>query len=189
MLPVVYIHGRRKTDRLQTSMTEHPDLAALATALTAGDHTVRADAAETLCHLGEAAAPAAVPLVRACGDDDDRVREWAGAALEGLGSPPAHTTSDLAGLAAAEDPLAAYWAVTLLGRLGEGASAAVPVLIGRLGEDVDPAVAQRAAWALGKIGPSAAAAVEPLRHAATSDDPRLARLAGEAITAITAISG
>ena len=170
-------------------MTEHPDLAALATALTAGYPTVRADAAETLCHLGEAAAPAAVPLVRACGDDDDRVREWAGAALEGLGSPPAHTTSDLAGLAAAEDPLAAYWAVTLLGRLGEGAAAAVPVLIGRLGEDVDPAVAQRAAWALGKIGPSAAAAVEPLRHAATSDDPRLARLAGEAITAITAISG
>jgi HEAT repeat protein len=61
----------------------------------------------------------------------------------------------------------------------------VPVLIGRLGEDVDPAVAQRAAWALGKIGPSAAAAVEPLRHAATRDDPRLARLAGEAITAIS----
>ena len=45
-------------------------------------------------------------------------------------------------------------------------------------------VRQRAAWALGEIGPAAAAAVPTLQKAAGDPDPRLARLAQEAIDQI-----
>jgi HEAT repeat protein len=53
-------------------------------------------------------------------------------------------------------------------------------------ESGDAAVAQRAAWALGKLGPAAAVAQARLRAAAQSADPRLASLAAEALAAIGA---
>jgi hypothetical protein len=78
----------------------------------------------------------------------------------------------------------AYWAVTLLGRSGQKAATATAVLAGCLNAGCDPSVAQRAAWALGKIGPAAAAAGDSLEKAAAAADPRLARLAREALDAI-----
>jgi HEAT repeat protein len=60
----------------------------------------------------------------------------------------------------------------------------VAALTERLGHAAPPEVAQRAAWALGKIGPAAAAAASALRTAAASADPRLARLAAEALAAV-----
>jgi HEAT repeat protein len=122
--------------------------------------------------------------VKACGDGDDQVREQAVAALEELGAPPADSVGELTMLAAATDPLTAYWAITLLGRSGEAAASAVATLSDRLGPAVAPEVAQRAAWALGRIGPAAAAAAAALRVAAASSDPRLARLAGEALAQV-----
>ena len=53
-----------------------------------------------------------------------------------------------------------------------------------LESDCDPSVAQRAAWALGKIGPAAAAGRAALEKAAAAADPRLARLAREALDAV-----
>ena len=82
------------------------------------------------------------------------------------------------------DPLVAYWAITLLGRSGQAAAAATAVLAERLGPAAPLEVAQRAAWALGKIGPAALVASGALQVAATSADPRLARLASEALAAI-----
>lgn len=145
----------------------------------------RADAAERLCLAGEEAAPAAVALVRACGDADDRVREWAVAALEGLGAPPPEAIADLATAARQSVPLAAYWAITLLGRAGQDAKPSAAVLADCL-ESGDAAVAQRAAWALGKLGPAAAVARDRLHAAAAAPDPRLASLATEALAAIGA---
>jgi hypothetical protein len=72
----------------------------------------------------------------------------------------------------------------LLGRSGEAAADAVTVLADQLGAAADPAVAQRAAWALGRIGPAAAAAACALRVAADRGDPRLERLAREALVAV-----
>jgi HEAT repeat protein len=161
-----------------------PDITTLAARLTEPDPAVRLDAAEQLAQSGEASAPAAVPLVKACADADDEVREQVVAALEDLGTPPAAAVADLTMLVTATDPLTAYWAITLLGRTGEAAAGAVTVLAERLGPNSDAAVRQRAAWALGRMGGAAAAAVEPLRQAAKADDPRLARLAGEALAAI-----
>jgi HEAT repeat protein len=177
--------GDRHPGGSTPTMSETPaDIAALTARLATAAAADRADAAERLCRLGEEAAPAAVPLVRGCGDDDDQVREWAAAALEELRSPPAAARDELIALVTAEHPLVAYWAVTLLGRLGAEAAAAVPALTECLGPRSDPAVAQRAAWALGRIGPAAAAAVTPLRAAAGRGDPRLERLATEALAAI-----
>ena len=145
----------------------------------------RAAAAEKLCQMGESAATAVIPLVRACGDADERVREWAVAALEELGPPPDDVIATLATLATGSVPLAAYWAVTLLGRAGQAAGSTAGVLAECL-ESGDAAVAQRAAWALGKLGPAAAVAQARLRAAAQSADPRLASLAAEALAAIGA---
>ena len=151
--------------------------------LTAATAEERAEAAELLCRAGTAAAVAAVPLVQACGDEADGVREWVVAALEELGPPPKTDVPALATLAANAHPLVAYWAITLLGRSGADASAAAAVLAGCL-ESGEPPVAQRAAWALGRIGPAAGVARVPLERAAAATDSRLARLAAEALAAI-----
>lgn len=160
------------------------DIKALLQRLSAANADERADAAERLCRAGEAARGAAVDLVRACGDADDRVREWAAAALEELGAPPTDATKNLTELAGASDPLVAYWAVTLLGRSGALAASAGTVLAGLVDGAADMAVRQRAAWALGKIGPAAGAARDALTRAAGNSDPRLARLAAEALALV-----
>lgn len=160
------------------------DIGTLTAKLRSADADERAAAAEQLCHAGGAAAAAALDLVQACGDADDRVREWAVAALEDLGPPPAELTGQLIDLVADRDPLVAYWATTLLGRVGQDAATAVPALVKCLESAADLSVRQRAAWALGKIGPAATAARDALGRAAGDADPRLARLAAEAIAAI-----
>ena len=163
---------------------ETTDIRGLAEQLAGGDADRRADAAERLCRAGSAAAAAAVPLVRACADEDDRVREWTVAALEELGPAPLGVIPQLSELAGSRHPLVAYWATTLLGRSGHDAATAVPVLVKSLESDGDPSVVERAAWALGKIGPGAASAREALEKAGGGNDPRLARLAREALEAI-----
>jgi HEAT repeat protein len=162
------------------------DIDTLVTRLAAADADARADAAERLCRAGDDARVAAVPLVRACGDADDRVRDWAVAALEELGPPPAADVPTLTTLAGERHALVAYWAVTLLGRSGKDAAAATPALAACLAQAPDPAVTERAAWALGKIGPAAAAARPALEQAAGAPDPRLARLAKQALESIGA---
>lgn len=161
-----------------------PEIAQWIAQLSAADAATRADAAERLCRAGLDAAPAAVPLVKACGDEHDGVRDWAVAALEELGSPPPGAIGELTGLVGSGDALIAYWATTLLGRTGQAAAAATAALATALDSASDPAVAERAAWALGKVGPLAAAARPALERAASASNPRLARLAQEALAAI-----
>ena len=171
-----------------TNDASTPDVAGLARRLAAAAAADRVAAAELLARAGDAAAPAAVPLVTACGDDDDQVREWAVAALEDLGAPPLQSLAALTGLVSSPHPLVAYWATTLVGRLGQDAASATTALVTALESAPDPAVRERAAWALGRIGPAAAAAHGPLERAATNaaarGDQRLARLATEAVAAI-----
>lgn len=160
------------------------DANALAAELGASDPRMREAAAERLASLGEAASPAAVALVRACADADELVREQVVGALEGLGPPPPEAIGQLSELVAHDDPLTAYWATTLLGRAGQDAATAVSALARCVASPADVAVRQRAAWALGKIGPAAGAAREALERAAADADPRLARLATESLAAI-----
>ena len=108
------------------------DTAGLAAKLASADADERAEAAEKLAQAGTEAAAAAIPLVRACGDADERVREWSVAALEESGPPPPEAIATLATLAQEGVPLAAYWAVTLLGRAGQAAGSTAGVLAGCL---------------------------------------------------------
>lgn len=139
----------------------------------------RRQAAEQLSREPDIAA--AVSLVRACGDVDEQVREWAGSALEQMGAPDLADAGALQTLLAADQADVRYWSATLLGRLQGKAASAAGSLIHALDADPAPAVRQRAAWALGRMGRAAAAARDSLTQAASSGDARLARLAGEAL--------
>jgi len=144
----------------------------------------RAAAAQQLCESAEEARPAAVALVRAVGDEDEAVQEWATAALEELGPPEVKDLPHLVELVADKNDDVAYWAVTLLGRLEAEGTEGVDVLTDALHESRQMIVRQRAAWALGRIGSSEAAVQEALTSAANDSDARLARLASEALQAI-----
>lgn len=160
------------------------DIQKLAEALRSGDLARCRDAAQQLSQLAGAAQPAAVALVEVCGTADDETRELVVAALEELGAPPTGEVPRLTALVADKHLDVAYWAATLLGRLEKQAAPAVPALIASLTGHAELAVRQRAAWALGKIGPPAASARAALQKAAAGGDKRLATLAREALDAI-----
>ena len=109
------------------------------------------------------------------------MREAAVGALEGLGPPAAGQIAELAALTQDANADVAYWAVTLLGRLGVAAEPALPALIQAFQPPTALAVRQRAAWAIGQAGRVAISARPALIAAAADPDPRLARLAQEAL--------
>lgn len=154
--------------------------------LSAPDPAARRRVAEQLGRDTERARAAAAALVAACEDPDESVRVLVSGVLEDLGPPPEGQLAQLVPLVHHEHADVAYWAVTLIGRLGHRSASAVPALVKTLAEHSAISVRQRAAWALSQIGPTAAAARDPLEAAARSDDPRLARLARAALDQLTA---
>ena len=157
------------------------DASMLAKQLETGEVDARKAAAEQLCQLGEESRVAAAALVIACADDDASVSEWAVGALEQMGPPPPEMIGELAKLAVHSNELVAYWATTLLGRLGPDAAPAEASLTAVLESSPHVVVQQRAAWALGRIGADSAQSHAALAHATQASDARLARLAGEAL--------
>ncbi len=158
------------------------DVSSLMVGLGSPQETARAEAAEKLSQLDPVEIrAAALVLIEACGDESEAVREAAVGALEEMGAPDLELLDGLTALLAAPNADVAYWAVTLIGRLGPEAIAAVPALAETLENSPHQNVRQRAARALGKIGSGAAAAADALRAAAGGDDPRLARLAERAL--------
>ena len=160
------------------------EISQLISALSDPEPRIRSDAAEELSRIGADAQEATVPLVRACGDESEEVREWAVAALEELGAPSPADVGALASVLEDSSAEVCYWSATLLGRLGDDASAGIPSLIRALSNHVAIAVRERAAWALGRIGPKAISALNTLQTAAEGDAVRLARLARKAIEQI-----
>ena len=161
-------------------------IADLVQSLSAADSSERLAAAEALTRRGSEAVAAACALVRACGDEDDQVRDWAVAALEELPAPATDQIGELAELLSHPQIDVAYWAATLLGRMAAAAAPAVNGLTTALTSHRQAAVQQRAAWALGRIGPAAQPARSALQSAAASDDKALARFASAAIESIEA---
>jgi HEAT repeat protein len=151
--------------------------------LQSGDVLCRRAAAEYCAQHG--VEPACLTaLIGASSDPDETVREWVVSALEGMDGPDAGSVEQLRGMLNSSEENVAYWAATLLGRLGEVAAQASANLGDLVSGDSPIAVRQRAAWALGQIGPAAKCALVPLRRAVESDDPRLARLARTAMQSI-----
>jgi HEAT repeat protein len=153
------------------------DISRLIADLSSSDMVSKSRAAESLAKMGEGARPAAVPLVRSADCMHETVREWVISALESLGPPHEDDLPALRELVGSENEESAYWAITLLGRLEAKALPAVPALVEALKRSSAPFIPQKAAWALGSIGPAAKAALPALEQAAQSADPRLARLA------------
>ena len=161
------------------------DLAPLIAQLKSADMEQKLAAAEALCHLGEDARPAALQLIDAVRSDDERVCEAAIAALEGLGAPPTTMTSDIAVYLADTNASRAFWAATLLGRIGSDAAEATERLASTTADVNAPAeVRQKAAWALGKIGPQAKSALGQLRSVDCQGDARLKRMIDSAVKSI-----
>jgi HEAT repeat protein len=123
------------------------------------------------------ASDAAVALVEAFDGVDDATHERVVAALERLGPPRAADLDLLMALLRSPTLDTAYWAAMLIGCLESEAAPAVPGLVEALGTHPELAVRQRSAWALGQVGPAAAAARATLQTAASSSDARLASLA------------
>jgi HEAT repeat protein len=157
------------------------EVAKLSQALAGNDAAARQSAAERLAQLGPDAQAAAVPLVEACAIEDDSLREFVTAALEEIGPPLPGDVAKLASLVSHRSLDVAYWAATLLGRLKDHAAPAIRELVAALDAHPEVSVKQRAAWALGQIGPAASEARPALQKAAASNDPRLARVAQEAL--------
>ena len=149
--------------------------------LNAADPALRRCAAERLSRQGDGARAAAMALVRASGDPDEAVREWAVAALEELGPPAVDDVRNLGERLLDEDGDVAYWSATLLGRLRDKAASAVPQLASALTRHPSIAARRRAAWALGMIGPAAQSAEPELQAATQSGDAGLARTAAQAL--------
>lgn len=158
------------------------DLRSLVAQLSSGKAAEQAAAAEALARLGSEAQPAAAALVAALGSEDASTRDWCVAALEDLGPPPADQITKLTKLAADKSLDTAYWAITLLGRAGGDAASAADALVHVLANSRELALRERAAWALGKM--RAKSASTALREAAAGDNPRLARLAQQALAEI-----
>ena len=160
------------------------DVSSLSEILDSAETVDRQRAAQSLATLGDQARAAAVALVRSCGDPDESVREWSVAALEEIGAPDPADVQELISLIHADSEDVSFWAVTLLGRLGESGSGGVQALAGVLANHSRLSVQQRAAWALGRLGPVAATALPALQAAAAGADARLARLAQRSIDQI-----
>ncbi len=161
-----------------------PDVQALIASLASAEVTTRREAAESLARIGPAAVIGAVPLVNACGDDDEQVRDWVVATLEELPAPDASQAVAMGALVNGESLDVAFWAATLLGRMEDEASSTVPTLAVAVTAHPDLVVRQRAAWALGKIGNAAIDAIPQLEIASHSEDARLARFAAIALESI-----
>jgi HEAT repeat protein len=150
----------------------------------AGDVTRRREIVQQLLRAGEEASRAAIVLLQAVGDSDETVSTTAAAALEDLGPPRDIEPLQIAKFLSSAAPDCAYFAATLLGRMGPDAAPAVGLLTAALVSNPEPAVRERSAWALGKIGRAAESSRAALEVAGRSDSPRLSRLAQEALQQI-----
>lgn len=159
------------------------DISTLIDDLGSSDGATRATAAEAISRHAEAKA-AMIPLIRACGDPEETVREWAVAALEEIGPPESDELAAIAEMLNEPNGDSAYWAATLLGRAEAEAAGEVGALAACLDSQASIAVRQRAAWALRQIGEPAKPAIPALRRAANDGNVRLANLAQQAIDAI-----
>ena len=128
----------------------------------------------------------AAALIKATAASDETIATEASAELEDMGAPSAEDLPALIELLKHPHPDCGYWAATLIGRLGPLGALAVINLADAVASHPAISVRERAAWALGKIGPAARQAIIVLETASSTKSPRLARLAAEALSSIRA---
>ncbi len=155
---------------------------ALMTTLTQLSPSERIARLQALANDSEAAAKMAVELIDCVVDADEEIRNWASEALENLEAPLASDAAKIAKQISNPADDAAYWALKLLGRLGEEAKSQEAQIAAALKPERSLTVQQNAAWALGKIGFESSTTRGLLEKAAGSADARLAQLAKQALS-------
>jgi HEAT repeat protein len=148
---------------------------ALRRALADRDPLVVRDAANSVGRCREAGHAALPELLLACRHSDSEARKAAVAALVGMVTPLDRVAYEpLTQLLNDPDLEARNNAALALGNMGgEGAKAAVPVLVRAFLQKADPELRQQAAAVLMNIGPAAQAALAPLREALGDPDLEL----------------
>ena len=127
------------------------DLDQLVRQLRDPDVEQRREAAELLAQRGEAIGAHATAMLAALSDEDEATREWVTSALEDAGPPAPGDAAALQQMVARDELDSAYWAATLLGRLGADADVAWETLQHSAARSAHAGVRKRAAWALDQI--------------------------------------
>lgn len=143
---------------------------------------IRYQALQTLTEQSPSLGSLAPELLRASNDPSPTIQQFAIAKLEDLEDPdPSQVADILRYVQRPADSETVYWGITLIGRMGADGAEAVPMLAGVLANSPFLHVREKAAWALGQIGPAAEGALAVLQDAAKQGSPRLSRLALQAI--------
>jgi len=116
-------------------------------------------------------------------DDNEEVRAWASDVLSSVEEPSSDWAPQLAELSRHVSAPVAGWSCKLLGRLGEDATRYQSSLTQALSQHPEKAVRQLAALALKSVANLSKETIVALKVAASDADPRLSRLAAEALSA------
>lgn len=116
-------------------------------------------------------------------DENEEVRAWASDALASVEEPSIEWAPQLAELTRHVNAPLAGWACKLLGRLGEEATRYQSYLAIALSQHAEKSVRQLAALALKSVPNLTPDTIAALRTAASDADPRLSRLASDALSA------
>jgi len=116
-------------------------------------------------------------------DENEEVRAWASDTLSNVEQPPSDVGPQLAELTRHVNAPLAGWACKLLGKMGEPATRFQSSLATALAQHAEKSVRQMAALALKSIPNLTQETMAALKNAASDADPRLSRLAADALAA------
>lgn len=139
---------------------------------------------EQLQRLASGSEPAAehvIDLLGAMQSSDEESRAWASDALETVEVLPPALADQVAQRCGSSHAAVAAWACILLTKLESDASKYQSAIVACLNEHPLLSTRQQAALALASVPNLGSAAIDALRRAADSDDPRLKRLACSAL--------
>lgn len=116
-------------------------------------------------------------------DENEEVRAWASDTLSSVDQPASDVGPQLAELTRHVNAPVAGWACKLLGKLGESATRFQSSLAAALTQHGEKSVRQLAALALKSVPNLKPETISALQSAASDADPRLSRLAADALAA------
>ena len=114
-------------------------------------------------------------------DENEEVRSWASDAMSNVESPSREWGAQLSELTRHVNAPVAGWACKLLGRMGADATSFQSSLVVALTKHASKSVQQLAAMALKSIPNWSQETLAAIQLAASDTDPRLSRLATEAL--------